>query len=190
MGILNRIKGMMLNPQAEWENVAREMPGATEMLRNVLLPLSLLAPAATVVGILVFDTRWHAQYGYSMLPDRAPFIALATCAFEIISVYLLAGVFYVLARSERQSPDFLVALRVALFGSIPVLLSGAMLFIPVNIVFSLVAIMYSFYLYYLGAARLIGIRPADATMFVGVAMVCMMVLSSLLGGLAAALGLV
>jgi hypothetical protein len=69
------------------------------------------------------------------------------------------------------------------------MLSGAMLVIPFNVVFSLLAIMYSFYLYYLGAERLIGIRPADSAMFIGVVMVCMMVLSGLLGGIASSLGI-
>lgn len=189
MGILNRIKGMMLNPQAEWEAVARDMPGSLVLLRDYLMPLSLLAPLATVVGMLTFDTRWNPEYGYSLLRERAPVIALATYVFQIASVYLLAGVLYLLARTEGRSPGFLVTLRVAVFGSIPVLLSGVMLVIPFGVMFTMMAMLYSFYLYYLGAERLIGIRPADTAMFIGVVMVCMMVLSSIMGAIASALGI-
>ena len=53
----------------------------------------------------------------------------------------------------------------------------------------MIAMLYSFYLYYLGAVRLIGIRPPDATMFVGVAMVCMLLLSGFMGGFASMLGI-
>ena len=190
MAILNRIRGMMLNPVAEWDAVARDMPGTRLLLRNFLLPLSLLAPMATIIGILVFDTNWNPAYGYSTLRDRAPAIALATFAFEIASVFLLAAILYLLARTERRSPSFLVTLQVAVFGSIPVLLSGATLVIPFNVVFTMVAMLYSSYLYYLGAARLIGIRPADSAMLIGVAMICMLALSSVLGGIASALGVV
>ena len=188
MDILNRIKGMMLNPRAEWDAVAADMPDAPMLLRNFLLPLALLAPTATMVGMLVFDTGWNSEYGYSMLRDRAAVIAMATYAFQIASVYLLAAVLYLLARTEGRSPSFLVTLRVAVFGSIPVMLSGATLVIPFNVVFSMMAIMYSFYLYYLGAERLIGIRSSDSAMFTGVVMVCMMVLSGVMGGIASALG--
>ena len=189
MGILKRIKGMMLHPQAEWVAVAHDSPGASVLLRGFLLPLGLLAPMATVVGMLVFDTRWNPEYGYSMLRDRAPIIAVGTYAFEIASVYLLAAVFYLLAHTEGRSPTFLATLQLAVLGSIPLLLSGATLVIPFSVIFSLIAMLYSFYLYYLGVMQLIGIPSADATMFVGVAMICMLVLSSFMGGIASMLGI-
>lgn len=188
MSTLKRIKGMMFSPQAEWDAVARDAPGASVLLGNFLLPLSLLAPAATVVGMLVFDTGWNAEYGYSILRDRAPVIAVATYVFEIASVYLLAAVFYFLARAEGRLPRFPEALRVAVFGSIPVLISGATLLIPSSVVFAMFAMLYAFYLYCLGAERLLGIRPGDSAMFIGVAMVCMIVLSTVMGALASALG--
>ncbi len=189
MVMLNRIREMMLDPQAGWDRMARDPLGAGVLLRNVLLPLALLAPAATMFGLLVFDTRWNPQYGYSLLHDRAPAIALATYLLQIVSVYLLAGVLYLLARTESRAPPFLAALQVAVFGSIPVLLSGATLVIPFNVVISMVAMMYSFYLYCMGVERLFGIRGSDSVMFIGVAMICMMILSGFIGGIASALGL-
>jgi hypothetical protein len=190
MDIVKRITAMLLRPASEWDAIAHDAPGVGTMLRNYLLPLSLLAPLATMAGMLLLDTRWNAEYGYSQLRDRALVIAVATFAFEIASVYLLAVVFYFLARTEGRHPTFLVALQVAVFGSIPVLLSGVALVIPFGVIVTLMALIYAFYLCYLGAQRLIGIREADSTMFIGVAMFCMMVLSTLLGAVASALGIV
>jgi hypothetical protein len=188
--MLNRIKAMMLHPQAGWEAVARDMPAIRVLLRDFLLPLCLLAPMATLIGMLALDTSWNAEYGYSMLRGRAPVIALATYVFQVASVFLLAAVLYFLARTEARKPSFQVALQVAVFGSIPVLLSGITLVIPFSMIFTILAMIYSFYLYYLGAERLIGIRPADSAMFIGVAMFCMMVLSTVMGAIASAMGLV
>ena len=190
MASLSRIKGILLAPQSEWDAVARDMPSASALLRSYLLPLSLLTPVATTIGMLFFDTRWNAEYGYSILRDRAPFIAMATYVFQIASVYLLAAVLYLLARTERRAPSFLVALQVAVFGSIPVQLSGVFLVIPFGVVVSLIAMMYAFYLYYLGAERLIGVRQADSAMFIGVTMICMILLSSIIGAIASAIGIV
>lgn len=190
MRTLKRIKGMMLHPAKEWDAVATDMHGAMDLLRSFLLPLALLAPTATIVGMLYFDTGWNPEYGYSMQRDRAPTIAMGTYVFQIASVYLLAAVFYFLARTEGRSPSFLSAFQVAVLGSIPVLLAGATLVIPFNVIFTMMAMLYSFYLYYLGAVQLIGIRPSDATMFVGVAMICMLVLSGFLGAIVSTLGLV
>lgn len=36
-----RIKGIMVHPQTGWDPVAGEKPGATVLLRNFLLPLSV-----------------------------------------------------------------------------------------------------------------------------------------------------
>ena len=190
MGTLSRIKGMMLRPEAEWDAVARDMPGTSILLCHFLLPLSLLAPAATMTGMLLFDTGWSPEYGYSMIRERAPAIAVATYAFEIASVYMLATVFYLLARTEKHPPRFLITLQIAVFGSIPLLLSGVTLVIPFNVIFSMMALLYSFYLYYLGATRLIGMQPSDATMFAGMAMVGMFLLSGFMGAIASALGLI
>jgi len=189
MFVLKRILGMLRSPQAEWQAVTQDAPDTGTLLRSYLLPLCGLAAVATLIGMLVFDAEWSAQYGYSALRGQAPRIALATYLFQIASVYLLATVLYFLARTEKRSPSFLVALQVAVYGSIPVLLSGATLVIPFNVVFMILAMTYSFYLYYLGAERLIGIRPADSAMFIGVAMFCGALLSTALGGVASALGL-
>ena len=190
MPVLKRIKGMLLHPQAEWEAVAHEAPGTAILLRNFLLPLCALAAVATLIGMLAFDTKWNTEYGYSALRERALSIAVATYAFEIASVYLLATVLYFLARTEGRRPSFLVSLQVAVFGAIPVLLSGVALVIPFGVIVTVMAMIYSFYLYYLGAERLIGIRPADSAMFIGVALFCMMVLSGVMGAVASALGLI
>jgi uncharacterized membrane protein len=190
MSIVKRIAAMLLHPADEWDAIARDAPAVGTMLRNFLLPLSLLAPLATMVGMSLFDTRWNAEYGYSQLRDRALVIVVASYAFEIASVFLLAGVLFFLARTEGQRPRFLAALQVAVFGSIPVLLSGLALVIPFGGIVTLMAMIYAFYLYYLGAQRLLGIREADSAMFIGVALFCMMVLSTVLGALASALGLV
>ena len=84
MGTLNRIKAMMLQPEADWDADACEMPGSVVLLRSFLLPL---APLATIIGMLIVDTRWNPEYG-SMLRDRAPMIALGTYVFEIASVFV------------------------------------------------------------------------------------------------------
>ncbi|MEQ1519594.1 MAG: YIP1 family protein [Usitatibacteraceae bacterium] len=190
MSTSNRIKAMFIAPKAEWDAVAREMPGTGILLCRFLLPLGLLAPLATAVGRSVFDANWSAEYGYSMLSGSAVNNAIATFVFEIASVYLLAAVLYLLARTERQRPPFLAALQVAVLGSIPLLLSGAALVIPAGVVITILAGMYAFYLYYLGARRLFGIRESDSAVFIGVAMFCMVLLSSVLGAIASALGFV
>ena len=188
MGIVNRIRGLMSNPDREWESVATEAPGQLSLMRDYILPLSLLAPAATFIGMWFFDTSWDADHGYALPRERIAGIVAATYAFEIASVYLLAIVFYLLARTEGCRPSFVAAFQVAALGSVPLLISGVLLVIPFNIILTMFAMIYSFYLYHLGAVRLMGIRPVNSAEFVGVSLTCLLVLSGFMGAAGAMVG--
>ena len=188
MSIVNRIRGLMWNPRIEWDSVARDAPGQMRLMRDFILPLSLLAPLATFVGMWFFDTSWDADHGYALPRERIAGIVAATYGFEIANVYLLALVFYLLARTEGCKPTFLAAFQVAALGSVPLLISGVLLVIPFNIILTLFAMLHSFYLYYLGAERLMGIRAVNATEFVGIALICLLVLSGFLGAAGAMVG--
>lgn len=66
---------MLRRPEAEWDAVARAMPGAVVLLRSFLLPL------ATIIGMLIFDTGWNPEYGFSMLRDQGSNVALGIHVF-------------------------------------------------------------------------------------------------------------
>ena len=62
------------------------MPRTVVLLGNFLLPLALLAPTVTIIGMLIFEAGWNPEYGYSMLRNRASVIAAGVCVFEIACV--------------------------------------------------------------------------------------------------------
>ena len=52
---LRRIVRIIFLPRLEWEAIAREEVSVDVLLRRYILPLSLLAPLATVIGMKWFD---------------------------------------------------------------------------------------------------------------------------------------
>src|SRR5512144_120013 len=81
---LDRIVRIVIRPQKEWEVVARESTPVDALLRRYILPLSLLAPISTSVGMRVFDSAWDNDSGFRV-PMQDMFAAAATTLFGSIA---------------------------------------------------------------------------------------------------------
>ncbi|MEO8508052.1 MAG: hypothetical protein ABI593_10510, partial [Betaproteobacteria bacterium] len=63
MATWQRILGIVVRPADEWDLIAREDTTVEELLRRFILPLSLLAPIASVIGMKFFDAGWDPDHG-------------------------------------------------------------------------------------------------------------------------------
>ena len=152
---LRRIVYLIFRPTAEWDLIAQETTSVDALLRSYILPLALLAPIATVIGMETFDRDWSATQGYLVPADRI-FATGATTYFSIVgSILLLAGIFALIAPMFGATRNYLAALKVATYGSIPVLLAGALLLLPVMVIVGLVGAVPH-------AVSLLGRRAAGA----------------------------
>src|SRR5512147_1008556 len=113
----------MFRPRAEWELIAQEKTSVDALLRGYILPLALLAPAATMTGMSFFDRDWDPVHGY-LVPAGEIFAAGAATFFAIVgSIFALAAIFALIAPMFGTPRNFLAALKVATYGAIPVLLA-------------------------------------------------------------------
>ncbi len=94
-----------------------------------------------------------------------------------------------IAPMYRCRCDYVSALKLATHGAGPLLLSGAMLVLPAMIVVSMVALCYSLFLYYVGAAVVLRIRE-DQAEFIGVSLLLLTFVSMIAGMLVASVGLI
>ena len=189
MPALHRIVGIVVRPRAEWELIAREESTVDELLRRYILPLSLLAPAATMVGMRFFDAAWDEDLGY-MVPQQEIFAAGATTLFATIaSVFLLAGIFVLIAPMYGSSRDYRKAFKVATYGAVPVMLAGATLVLPVMAIIGLAGLSHSLFVYWLGVRQVLNVRGSNTSEFVGISMLMLIVASTLAGAAASAAGM-
>jgi hypothetical protein len=151
------------------------------LLRGYLLPLALLAPVATVIGMSMFDRNWDPVHGFLVRPEWIFPIGAATYAGIVGSVILLAAILSVIAPLFGGVRDFSKALAVATYGSVPVLLAGAFMILPVMALVGLVALGHSLHLMWLGARRLLQVPGRAGAEFIGVCIVVMAVLSIFVG---------
>jgi hypothetical protein len=189
MSAVRRIVSLVVRPDAEWQSIARETIGVDHLLRRYILPLSLLAPVATVIGMKTFNADWDPGAGY-LVPDEQIFSAGAATLFTtIVSIFVLAGIFKLIAPMYDSSRNYVAALKVATFGAIPVLLAGATLVMPAMVIVSVVALCHTLYLYWIGVERVLSVSPGAKTEFIGISMTLLGGASTLIGALASNLGI-
>ena len=189
MGTLSRIGRLLLRPQEEWDRIAREPIGIDTLITRYIVPFSLLAPIAVVIGMQTFNADWDAASGYLVPPDRI-FSAGATTLFgTIASIFTLAAIFRLIAPMYDSSRDYVAALKVATFGAIPVMLAGATLLLPVMVSVSAIALVYSLYLYWLGVGRVLNVAEGSQSEFIGISLTMLGGVSTLLGACASSIGL-
>jgi hypothetical protein len=189
MGASWRIVDLLFHPQEAWDAIAREPISVDSLIRRYILPLSVLAPIATVIGMNTFDRDWDPIAGY-LVPPEAIYSAGATTLFAtILSIFTLAAIFKLIAPMYGSSRDYVAALKVATFGAVPVLLAGATLLMPAMVMVAVVALCYTLYLYWLGVGRVLNVSAGSQSEFVGISITLLVAVSTLCGAFASRLGL-
>jgi hypothetical protein len=189
METLRRIVYLFFRPAAEWDLIAAEKTSVDALLRCYILPLALLAPVATVVGMKYFDREWDPVHGY-LVPADQVYATGATTYFAIVgSILVLAAIFALVVPMFGGTRDYVAALKVATYGAIPGLLAGATLLLPVMAIVGIVGLCHTLYLYWLGAHRVLNVPSGGESEFVGISIVLLTLVSVLAGAAAGAIGL-
>ena len=165
--VLRRIASLILTPTQAWEEIAREPASVDALIRRYIVPLALLAPIATVIGMKTFDASWDPAHGY----------------------LVLAGIFVLIAPMYGSSRDYPSALKVATYGAVPVLVAGALLFLPVMVMVSLAALCHTLFLYWIGVRRVLAVPEEARTEFIGISLTMLGGLSSIIGAALSSVGL-
>ena len=188
METLRRIVRLLFRPAAEWDLIARENTSIETLLSRYILPLALLAPVATVIGMKTFDREWDPVHGYLVPADRI-FATGATTYFAIVgSIFVLAAIFVLIVPMFGGACNYVAALKVATYGAIPVLLAGAMLVMPVMALIGLAGLCHTLYLLSLGARSVLNVPAGAGAEFIGISLVLLTLASLVVGALVGAFG--
>ncbi|MET0682477.1 MAG: Yip1 family protein [Casimicrobiaceae bacterium] len=186
---LRRIVGLIFRPTEEWDAITEETTTVGALLRFYVLPLALLTPIATMIGMTTFDRGWDPVHGYLVPTDRILAIGVTTYFAIIGSVLVLAAIFALIAPMYGAARDFRAALMVATYGAIPLLLAGATMLLPIMAVVGVVGLCHTLYLLWLGAQRLLHVPEGSCAEFIGISLVLLTAVSVLAGAGVSAIGL-
>jgi len=185
---LLRIRGLLFSPLEEFDRIAAEPTSVVVLVRRVLVPLALLTPFATIVGMNSFDVAWDVDHGYRIPKERIFNTGVANFAFEIITVMMAGLIFYFMTRADHHERSFVRSMNVAVYGAVPLLISGVLLFLPINVTVCMLAMIHTFILYWIGVQKVMNIHPMNASLFVALSMILLFGASTMLGAVASMIG--
>jgi hypothetical protein len=187
---LRRIVYLIFRPTAEWDVVAREQTSVDALLSRYILPLALLAPIATVIGMKTFDRDWDPVHGFLVPAEQILAAGTATYFAIVGSILVLAAIFTLIAPMFGATRDYVAALKVATYGAIPVMLAGATLLLPVMAIVAMAGLCHTLFLLWIGVRRVLNVPRGAEAEFVGISLVLLTFLSVLVGAAASAIGLI
>lgn len=164
MNFIERIKGILMEPAAEWMKIAAEPATVQSLYTGWVMILAAIGPLALLL---------------SMHPIQ---IAVAQYVLALIITFVLALIVDALAPSFGGTKDFVASLKLTAYSYTVAWLAGIFnLFGILGGLLSLVATIYAFYTFFLGAPVLRKSSPEKAMPFTLVVVLCGIVLGLLAG---------
>ena len=168
MALVDRAKNMIANPRAEWPRVAEEPATVASIYTGYVMILAAIGPIAMAI--------------------RSP---MAGIGIAIVSYLIALGITYVLALIvDALAPTFggekgmVGSLKLVAYSYTAAWIAGILHLIPVlGPILILVATIYAFYTFYLGAPVLRKASAEKAAGFTIVVVICGLVLGFALSGM-------
>jgi hypothetical protein len=162
MNLVDRVKGMLVEPRAEWVKVAAEPATVQSLYTGWIMILAAIGPAALLLAM-------HSIQ-----------FALAQYLLALITTFLLAVIVDALAPTFGGTKDFIASLKLVAFSYTAVWLAGVLLLLGwLGYVLTLVATIYAFYTFALGAPVLGKSSTEKAVPFTLVFVLCAIALAFL-----------
>jgi hypothetical protein len=180
MGLVDRVKNILLTPRQEWEVIDKEAATPASLYTGYILPLAAIGPICQVIGYSVFGISLPFVGTYRMPIGSAITGAIVTYVLTLVVVYVLALIIDALAPTFSGTKSQIQALKVATYSYTPAWISGIFALIP-GLRFLAILGLYSLYLLYLGLPVLMKSPKEKAFGYTVVVILCGIVLSVIIG---------
>ena len=157
MALLDRLKGILFEPRAEWPKIAAEPATTQSIYTNWVMILAAIGPLA----ILAAGGEARVQ------------TAVGLYLTALIVTFILALIVDALAPSFGGAKDFVGALKLAAYSYTAAWIAGAFQILGIaGAVLALLATLYSWYTFYVGAPVLKKCASDKAIPFTIVVVLC------------------
>jgi hypothetical protein len=181
MGLVERVKGILLTPRSEWETIAAEATTPAELYKGYILPLAAIGPICQVVGYSVLGLRMpFGSTVYRTPIGTALTSAVVTYVLSLIGVFVLAMIIDGLAPTFGGTRSQIQGLKTAAYASTASWLAGIFTLVPGLRVLAILG-LYSIYLLYLGLPVTMKAPSDRAGAYTGVVILAAFVLFFIIG---------
>ncbi|MEP6996365.1 MAG: Yip1 family protein [Betaproteobacteria bacterium] len=150
VGLVARVRGILLSPSAEWPVIAAEPSSASTIYLRFVVPLAAIGVIAWFIGrtTIGVDVPLLGQ----VRTDAVAGIGAAVLGYllSLVSVFVVAWLVNLLAPRFGGQRNSLRALKVTAYSFTPAWVAGVLYLLPALDVLALVAGLYGLYLLYVG----------------------------------------
>ena len=180
MNIISRVKEILLTPKQAWPSIEAEEASTVTLYTQYIMILAAIQAVAGFIGMSLFGI---STFGVSI---RVPVL---TGLIQMVLGYglSLAMVFVVAIIADVLAPKFggqkrqINALKLIAYSGTAAMVGGVFAVIPALGTLTLVAALYSLYLFYLGAQTMMKVPQEKAVPYTAVVVVCAIVVGVIAG---------
>lgn len=174
MNLVARVKGILIDPKAEWQVIEREAGDTGVMLKNYVAILALIPAVCGFIGTSIIGIA-----GYRTLFFIGIVSAIGGYILTFVGVFVMAFVIDALAEQFGGRKDFTSAFKVAVYGPTAAWLASAFTAIPVLSIFAVLG-LYTFYLIYTGLPILMKVPEGKVLGYFLTILVCAIIVWALI----------
>jgi hypothetical protein len=173
MNLVERLKGILLSPKTEWPKIAAEPMTAQQVFTNWVMILAAIGPLAMIIGFSGLGLGFSLRF------------AIANYITVLVVTALVALIVDALAPKFGGTKGFVESLKLTAFSYTAAYVAGVLhLLGTMGGPLMLIAMVYAWYTFYLGAPVLRKCSADKAIAFTAVVVVSGFVLGLLFGAVA------
>lgn len=184
MGIVDRVKAILVTPRTEWSVIEGEQTDIQRIYREYLVILAAIPAVATFIGLSVFGM---GGMGFSFRVPIGTGLANAIVSYigSLVMVWLMSLVVNALAPTFGGTKNPLAAFKTMAYGGTAAMVAGIFYLVPSLSMLAFLGSLYTVYLVYLGLPVLMKCPQDKAIAYTAVVMVVGFVMGMVMGMLMA-----
>lgn len=182
MNIMERIRGILLNPKEEWRTVAGEATTIGELYRNYVFLLAAIGPVAVFIGMSLIGVSLPMGGAHRTSITSGILSALLHYGLSLAGVYILAWIIDALAPTFAGEKNLNQAFKLAAYSYTPSWLASIFALIPALGFLGILG-LYGLYLIYAGLPVLMRCPQEKAAGYTATVVIAAIVISVVIGAL-------
>lgn len=181
MNLVERVKGILLQPKSEWQVIEREPGNAGYLFPNYVAIVAAIPPVCAFIGLSIVG------YGPFRLGIVSGILhAVVVYVLSLISVFVVAYVIDFLAGTFGARKNLDNAMKISAYAPTAAWVAGVFKIIPVLAFLGILG-LYSLYLLYTGIVALMKPAADKALIYSIAVIVCVVVIWTIVFAIPAAL---
>jgi hypothetical protein len=179
MNLVERVKGLVVNPKIEWRAIDAEQTSVHDLFTRYVMILAAIPPVASFIGMCIVGS---GVLGQTVRMPLAAGVAYAVISylFSLAFVYVFAMVIHGFSPKFEGHGELVDALKVAAYAPTPMWIAGALSIVPSLSIVGFLIGLYSLYLLFIGLPTLTEPPEEKALPYFCVVVITMIVLSVVL----------